>query len=146
MLCKELGADPGRDIFIQIIDAFGPGQRIRVPKIIFERPYQSSFYWNPHKGNNPALFLQVRNILFSKLGDSTGAAVFNRMIIDLGPGEKLRVPYYKCSSEICKCTKACLWREHRDKEINSRFNGINHQELSLNYSLTERMIRNIVNG
>lgn len=39
-----------------------------------------------------------------------------------------------------------LEREARDREIRSRFNGGNYRALALQYRLSERQIRKIING
>lgn len=39
-----------------------------------------------------------------------------------------------------------LWREERDRQICNKFNGVNHCELAMFYSLSPTQIRRIVVG
>lgn len=155
MLCRELGEDIGTKLFKQILFTLGQGTRIRIPKMIYNRPHQASYYWDKVDMSNfltlsnhyvnQFRFCKMKGLLFTALGDSTGAAIFYRIIIDLGPGHKLTVPFYKCDLDVCKCNRLCLWRDQRNETIKKEFRGINHEELGFKYNMHPRKIRRIVN-
>jgi len=75
---------------------------------------------------------------FVALGKQIGAEQLEAVLAALG-GKNVYVP-----------TPESFWRELyrdiRDAEIRSRFKGNNTRELSLEYQLSERHVRRIVNG
>ena len=74
------------------------------------------------------------NRMHKDLGDKSGQAIVKSFLEECG-GCRLRVPdLYD------------LYRLDRDRIIKNKFNGTNHEELAICFSLTVRQIRRIVNG
>lgn len=147
MLCGELGEKMGAEVFQKIIKTLGEGERVTVPRYRETGRLQTLYYWNPHRGRNPKLFSNVLSILCQRLGDATGIAMFKRLIINLGPGERLTVPFIACHDNRCKsCMRSCFLRLRRNEMIRNQFRGFNHKELAISYELSDRQIRRIVHG
>ncbi len=144
MLRKALGFEIGMDIFLRVLEDLIPGRHIFVPKFKVKSIHSAEYYWN-HNRCETYRFEKVRDMMRRELGKSSGVVVFNRLVMELGPGDWLTVPFFKCNDETCKCNKLCLWRERRNELIRGEFNGRNFTELSIQFSLSERQIRRIVN-
>ncbi len=96
-------------------------------------------------------FKKIKMMLCEDFGEDSGHEAFKKITQILGEGARtyfplrLTIPSFHCNENTCsECLKACLAREERNQSINSDFTGVNHQELSEDYNLSERQTRRIM--
>lgn len=72
------------------------------------------------------------------VGHRIGGSALATLLEELG-GTNLHVP-------TLEHFRLALWRRLRDEDIRARFRGNNYHEISADYGLSPRQIRNIVHG
>lgn len=154
MLCGEFGDELGEKILQKIIRTLGEGERIIVPRYS-DRGLQTRYFWSRNGSKSvgignptvPKLFRGVLNALCRRIGEPAGTVMFKRVIVELGQGERLTVPFIGCPDHTCKgCKRSCFARVIRNETIRNQFTGFNNKELAISFDLGERQVRRIVRG
>lgn len=144
LILREIGTDPGQDLFKRLVRGLGEGKRVSVPRCT-------------DRGQNTGSFPDILDLFCRLLGNSTGNAMFRRIIVELGPGEYLTVPYINCEAQRHRgtqahrrkcncCSRMCFARLERNEAIKNEFKGFNYREISLQFNISIRQVRRVVHG
>lgn len=94
-----------------------------------------------YTSRSPTNFNQLRQVRLEDIPEE-----YHDIADELGMDTFLRLAYL-CSGQCLYIPKReSLERSARNREIRARFNGGNYRALALQYRLSERQIRKIVNG
>jgi len=133
VLLRQVG-DRAEELYLEMIRIFGEGRRLKVPRVE-DTPVGDFYYWNPHKCYySMRAFQNLLRLLREQFGLEAGDEIFNRIVVELGPGRRITVPTIRSVLIL-----------RRNEAIRRQFRGFNHKEMAILYGLSERQVRRIVN-